>query len=83
MRLAASCRQGSAEDRRKHGFRAATGALAVLFARSYERAEGIHRAMQARGFSGHFSLLRASRFTAADGLFLAAVTAFLILVRVG
>ena len=35
-------------------FRAAAGALAVLFARSYARAEGIHRAMLARGFPGYF-----------------------------
>jgi cobalt/nickel transport system permease protein len=83
MRLAAACREGSARRRRISGFRAATGALAVLFARSYERAEGIHRAMLARGFSGRFSLLPAPRFGAMDGAFLVAVSAFLILVRFG
>ena len=81
MRLAASCRQGGAGRRRGSGFRAATGALAVLFARSYERAEGIHRAMLARGFSGRFSLLHGARFGAVDGAFLAVVSAFLVLVR--
>jgi energy-coupling factor transporter transmembrane protein EcfT len=55
----------------------------MLFARSYERADGIHRAMQARGFSGRFSLLHAPRFGAADGVFLASVSAFLVLVRFG
>jgi len=49
MRLAALCR-GSGGARLR--FRAAAGAVAVLFARSFGRAEGIHRAMLARGFSG-------------------------------
>ena len=83
MRLAASCRDSGAGHRRGSRFRAATGALAVLFARSYERAEGIHRAMLARGFSGRFSLLHAPRFGARDGAFLLLVSAFLILVRLG
>jgi cobalt/nickel transport system permease protein len=81
MRLAAACREGDASRRRGSRFRVATGALAVLFARSYERAEGIHRAMLARGFSGRFSLLHAARFGARDGAFLILVSAFLILVR--
>ena len=83
MRLAASCRNGGAGHRRGPRFRAATGALAVLFARSYARAEGIHRAMLARGFSGRFSLLHATRFGAGDGAFVLLVSAFLILVRLG
>lgn len=83
MRLAASCREGSAGRRRRLNYRAATGALAVLFARSYERAEGIHRAMLARGFSGRFSLLHAPRFGAGDGAFLLIISTFLILVRWG
>jgi len=49
-------------------FRAAAGALAVLFARSYARAEGIHRAMLARGFEGRFPPLRVSRFRLPDAL---------------
>ena len=82
MRLAASCREGAGR-RRRSNYRAATGALAVLFARSYERAEGIHRAMLARGFTGRFSLLHASRFGAGDGAFLLIISTFLILVRWG
>ena len=81
LRLAAACRQGSGR-RSRSGFRAAAGALAVLFARSYYRAEGIHRAMMARAFSGSFSLLRRLSFSAADGLFTVIVAAFLILVRI-
>jgi cobalt/nickel transport system permease protein len=82
MRLAASCRTSSAVRRHKLGFRAATGALAVLFARSYQRADGIHRAMQARGFSGRFSMPHSARLRASDGLFLLVVSLFLLLVRV-
>ncbi len=83
MRLAAACRQGGATVRGRNGFRAASGALAVLFARSHERAEGVHRAMRARGFSGRFSLLHSQRFGARDGAFLLVVSAFLVLVRFG
>ena len=81
LRLAASCRQGS-ERRRRLGFRAGAGALAVLFARSYYRAEGIHRSMMARAFSGRFALLRRLQFGLADGVFTLAIAAFLILVRI-
>ena len=38
-------------------WKASAGALAVLFARSYGRAERIHHAMLARGFQGHFPVL--------------------------
>jgi len=83
MRLAAACREGGARAARGFRFRAATGALAVLFARSYNRAEGIHQAMQARGFSGRFSILHFQRFGALDAAFMLSVSAFLVLVRVG
>lgn len=69
MRLAAQCR-GS--DRNPTRFRAAASTIAVLFARSYGRAEGIHQAMLARGFSGHTQLLSTARIGARDVLFLAA-----------
>ena len=82
MRLAAASRQGDPRFHRKGRFRAAAGALAVLFARSYYRADGIHRAMLARAFTGRFQLLNSLRFRFADGVFLLAAAAFLILVRV-
>ena len=82
MRLAAASRQGDSRRHRRSKFRAAAGALAVLFARSYYRAEGVHRAMIARAFAGHFSLLNPLRFRLADGFFTVAVAAFLVLVRV-
>jgi cobalt/nickel transport system permease protein len=56
-------------------FRAAAGALAVLFARSYVRAERIHRAMLARGFAGRFPAMNKSRFRSADALFLVLASA--------
>jgi cobalt/nickel transport system permease protein len=83
MRLAAACREGLGSSPRPFRFRAATGALAVLFVRSFNRAEGIHRAMLARGFAGRFSILHSSPFTARDGAFLLTTSAFLILVRLG
>ena len=52
-------------------FRAAAGALAALFARSYGRAEAIHRAMLARSFPGRFHTVGVLRFGAGDAAFLA------------
>lgn len=65
MRIAAVCRG----NRSRVG---AIGAITVLFARSYLRADGIHRAMLSRGFTGQFPSLMSSRFVAADALFLCA-----------
>jgi cobalt/nickel transport system permease protein len=62
MRKSAAARGGS--------FRGAAGALAVLFARSYQRAGEIHRAMLARGFQGQFHPLAAPHFHLADTIFL-------------
>jgi len=50
-------------------FRAAAGALAVLFARAYSRADQIHRSMLARGFSGHFQPMHGLRFRRSDATF--------------
>jgi cobalt/nickel transport system permease protein len=81
LSLAAQSRQGNPRSHRRLRFRAATGALAALFIRAYSRAEGIHRTMLARGFSGRFILLRDLRFGAADVTFALGVSALLILVR--
>ncbi|MBI3693225.1 MAG: energy-coupling factor transporter transmembrane protein EcfT [Acidobacteria bacterium] len=64
--------------RRRLSMPAAAGAVAVLFARSYARAERIHRAMLARGFQGHFVLLEQPAVGPADWLFLSAVVASLV-----
>jgi len=75
MALAASARGSSARaDFRILRFRAAGGALAVLFARSYQRADEIHRAMLARGFRGRMRSLDAPRFQLADAAFAAAAS---------
>jgi cobalt/nickel transport system permease protein len=55
---------------RRNRFHAAAGALAALFARSYGRAEEIHRAMLARGFTGEFRTLDNPHFHVADVVFL-------------
>jgi cobalt/nickel transport system permease protein len=68
MRAAAAARNASLEAWRgnQERFRAAAGALAVLFARSYQRAALIHRAMLARGFEGRMPAPPASRFSVRD-----------------
>ena len=57
---------------RGNGWPNAAGALSVLFARSYARAEAIHKAMLSRGYTGHFPVLRSHRFALVDWLFLIA-----------
>ncbi len=74
MRLAAL-------SRGKWRFDLAGGALAVLFARSSERAGGIYRAMLARGFHGSFPLARPTAFSARDALFLTATAAVCLAIR--
>jgi cobalt/nickel transport system permease protein len=76
MRRARACR--AALPRRGQMRKSAAGAIAVLFARSHARAEGIHRAMLARGFDGHFRMLDISQFGGRDWLFLATCGAVLV-----
>jgi cobalt/nickel transport system permease protein len=52
-------------------FHAAAGGVAVLFARSYGRAEAVYRSMLARGFTGTLPLRRPLRFTWTDAGLLA------------
>ena len=79
MRQAASCRRG--QRGRSFEFRAAAGALGVLFARSWQRADGIHQAMLARGFQGRFVIAAPAAFRAVDGVFLAAGLTACVAVR--
>jgi cobalt/nickel transport system permease protein len=74
MRAAAVSRGAFARGFGGHGsrFRAAAGAVGVLFARSYARAEDIHRSMAARGFQGRFPSLAGVRFGWRDSVFLLA-----------
>ena len=73
MSAAAASRSASLDAWRgsRERFRAAAGTLAVLFARSYQRASLIHEAMLARGFGGRIPTLSASRFTLGDIIFVA------------
>jgi len=74
MRLAAQARHGSS-------FRASAGALGVLFARSWERADGIYQAMLSRGFSGRFAASVHPHFHASDFAFLGSVIAVCVAIR--
>lgn len=67
MRLAAASRGANFGARfQRRRLSAAGGALAALFARSYQRAEGTYHAMLARGFAGRFHLTAPSPFTKFD-----------------
>lgn len=74
MRLAAACRG-------RWSFRAAAGAVAVLFARSYARAQGIHQAMLARGFTGRMPLLAPPGASWRDALFVVCGVSLLLVLR--
>jgi len=74
MSLAAQCRGGA-------GIGSVGGAIGVLFARSWERAESVSQAMLARGFRGHFRPRTLPRFQAADAMFLGAASAAAIAIR--
>ena len=52
-------------------FRQAAGAAGVLFARSWARAQAIHRAMISRGFDGHMPVFTHPPFGLADAGFAA------------
>lgn len=86
MRLAAQSRCGSGRAGRggaaaARRFQAAAGALSVLFTRSWERADGIYRAMLARGFTGRFAPSVHPHFHAADYVFAAASVAACLAIR--
>jgi energy-coupling factor transporter transmembrane protein EcfT len=66
--------------REKFGARA--GVLSVLFARSYAHAEGVHQAMLARGFRGHFLTLSGRNFARADAVFVAVALTIIVAARV-
>ncbi len=84
MGKAAAARGATLRDWMAPGlrFRAAAGAVAVLFARSYARAEDVHRAMLARGFSGHFEPAERIRFRPADAVFTLVASAVPVLLRI-
>jgi cobalt/nickel transport system permease protein len=82
MRLAAACRAGIRKTARRTRWEAAAGALSVLFARSYVRADGIHRAMLARGYNGQLPVADPAHFKIADAAFAMLVVLMLAGLRV-
>jgi len=80
MRLAARSRQGMQRAPRNR-LSAAAGAVGVLFVRSWERADGIYRAMLSRGFEGRFTLAVPPHYHATDFVFLGAVLAACTAIR--
>jgi cobalt/nickel transport system permease protein len=78
MRWAAVCR-GS---HKAGGFRLAAGLVGVLFARSWQRADGIYHAMLARGFHGRFVPAARAPLRASDALFFSACLAGCLAVRI-
>ncbi len=81
MRKAAAARGGAAGGWQGVQFRAAAGALAVLFARSYGQARDIHNAMLARGFTGRLLPLSELRFGTRDAVFAALASVAVIAAR--
>jgi cobalt/nickel transport system permease protein len=78
MRDAGASRAGSI---RSLELRKAAGAASVLFARSYGRAQAIHRAMLARGFDGRMPRFRVISFRPGDAVFAGAAIAVAVSVR--
>ena len=79
MRQASLARSGRI---RMLQFRHAAGAAGVLFARSWARAQAIHRAMISRGFDGHMPAFARPRFGLADAGFAAGAAMLIAGMRV-
>jgi cobalt/nickel transport system permease protein len=82
MRMAAASRGAGGARGGKGRFRAAAGALAVLFARSQARAEAVYRAMAARGFSGRIPQLSTPHLHLPDVIFLMVAGGAAVLIRI-
>jgi len=83
MRLAAGSRGALDRAPRRVRLRAPAGAVAVLFARSSRRAEAVHRAMLARGFSGHIEPVTPLKLGGGDILGASAVAGVILAIRFG
>ncbi|MCU1336900.1 MAG: cobalt transport protein [Bryobacterales bacterium] len=83
MRWAALSRRGSRKRSRRVSFQfsAAAGLVGVLFARSWQRADGIYHAMLARGFRGRFVPAAPPPFQTSDALFFSACLAGCLAIR--
>jgi len=83
MRLAAQSRGALNRAPRRYRLLAPAGAIAVLFARSYQRAEAVYRAMLARGFTGQIEAAAPLRLGAGDLLAGGAAAGMVLAVRFG
>jgi len=82
MRWAALCRKGFGRgSRHAFHFSAAAGLIGVLFARSWQRADGVYHSMLARGFRGRFVPAAPAPFGASDALFLTACAGGCLAIR--
>lgn len=81
MRWAALCR-GSHKGSKTGSFRLAAGLVGVLFARSWQRADGIYHAMLARGFRGRFVPAAPVPFRSSDAVFFFTCLAGCLAVRI-
>ena len=63
-------------------FRLAAGLVGVLFARSWQRADGIYHAMLARGFRGRFVPAPPAPFRSSDALFFSTCLAGCLAIRI-
>ena len=77
MRWAALGRKGS----RRGSFRLAAGLVGVLFARSWQRADGIYHAMLARGFQGRFVPAVPAPLRSSDAVFFSTCLAGCLAIR--
>jgi cobalt/nickel transport system permease protein len=76
MNIAAACRGAGRIS-------ASAGTVATLFARSYARAEAVHRAMLSRGYRGTMPVLHRCAPTMQDFIFLAGVAVTVTSLRLG
>lgn len=83
MRWAALSRRGSRKRLRRGSFdfSAAAGLVGVLFARSWQRADGVYNAMLARGFRGRFVPATPAPFRVSDAVFFSACLAGSLAIR--
>jgi cobalt/nickel transport system permease protein len=83
MRWAALCRKASRPGSKRGWFHfsAAASLVSVLFARSWQRADGIYHAMLARGFRGRFVPAAPAPFGTSDAVFLSACLAGCLAIR--
>ncbi len=80
LRMARAARDAGRGPFRER-WRVRAGLVGVLFVRTLEQAERTHQAMMARGYDGSIRLLHPLCWRWYDGVFIAAVVAYLVVLR--